>query len=823
MSTFRSNIVIRDLLARHNRLAHDIGPITAVGPPTPDGDETGEDGDTQMAEDGTHDYAREAYPGADPPLDRHSQQHLMTLQPHLHQHSPSFVDAPPMANPPGELPATQPSIAFDSITDPLLLPSNMAVPGSEPEAFSGSTMTVQPVFPEMNEFDWWAHEDDLNVFLPTQLFDTDYTLSNYESLQAGTTQLDLTSMVQGLGATSRTTAPVIPTKTHAMTSVQNAQPSESWPRSDSPPPNLPDQGSGQHKEPIAGLGRELNPLKDSGGTVPWRIKQNDYDKICKTIMSGTPSLPADFKMPPRHPFCRYIEGYFRGFHDHLPFIHIPTLDTCNLSSELLLALAAVGAMYKFEHDKSRELFFAAKAIVCHKLEHQRRRRYGAPQSGSPAYARSDRAETGSSVAASTPQETIRDSPQTTQVPAKSQASVEMIQACNILMAMSSWGDGSLVPEAFDMSSRLAPLVRDQGISQPDDTSPDCTWAQWVYQEQKRRTLFTSYVIFNLHSIAFNVPPMILNAEVALSLPHPMEMWRASNSAEWSEARRSCQQRQPSFHSCLKALLRGEDLCQEVHLTAFGNFVLIHGLIQVIFFERQGRQCTINPGPSLGEETLKSMEASLRSWQRSWESTVESTLDPLSPKGPLAFNSAALLRIAYVRLNADIGPHRNLQTREPQELAKCVTSDSLLILERSAHTDRAVLQCIHALGILVRAGVAFVARTHTQSWGIVHSMSNIECACILSSWLRAIASHVETDGLAALREDERGLLGIVSGLVAETGLHDDCHQQSDHVRIRKLAAHTVRLWAEAFKGAHVFHLVYAVAEALLMAAEILDSN
>lgn len=84
-----------------------------------------------------------------------------------------------------------------------------------------------------------------------------------------------------------------------------------------------------------------------------------------------------------------------------------------------------------------------------------------------------------------------------------------------------------------------------------------------------------------------------------------------------------------------------------------------------------------------------------------------------------------------------------------------------------HTDLAVLQCIHALGILVRAGISFVARTHSQNWSIVHYFGSIECACFLSLWLRKIASVVQSEVTATLREEERRLLGMVTSVVNQT--------------------------------------------------------
>jgi hypothetical protein len=47
----------------------------------------------------------------------------------------------------------------------------------------------------------------------------------------------------------------------------------------------------------------------------------------------------------------------------MPFLHIPTLDYGELGLELVLSLAAVGAMYRFEHEKAIKLYRVAKRLI----------------------------------------------------------------------------------------------------------------------------------------------------------------------------------------------------------------------------------------------------------------------------------------------------------------------------------------------------------------------------------------------------------------------------------------------------------------------------
>ncbi|KAK1495528.1 AmdA [Colletotrichum cuscutae] len=118
-----------------------------------------------------------------------------------------------------------------------------------------------------------------------------------------------------------------------------------------------------------------------------------------------------------------------------------------------------------------------------------------------------------------------------------------------------------------------------------------------------------------------------------------------------------------------------------------------------------------------------MEAALRAWQQSWEATYESTTDPSSPQGPLGFNSTALLRLAYIRLNVGHNLDQRLLARDDAPgIAAALSSQIITAGDRSPHMNQAVLQCIYALSIPVRVGVAFVARTQTLNWSIQHALA-----------------------------------------------------------------------------------------------------
>jgi hypothetical protein len=95
----------------------------------------------------------------------------------------------------------------------------------------------------------------------------------------------------------------------------------------------------------------------------WRISAMDHTVIKNRLEEFSSVVPNDFVFPSRHTLTRFLEGYISGFHEHLPFLHLPTFSPTELSPELLLAVLAVGAQYRFESHRGHALWYAAKAVA----------------------------------------------------------------------------------------------------------------------------------------------------------------------------------------------------------------------------------------------------------------------------------------------------------------------------------------------------------------------------------------------------------------------------------------------------------------------------
>jgi hypothetical protein len=132
----------------------------------------------------------------------------------------------------------------------------------------------------------------------------------------------------------------------------------------------------------------------------------------------------------------------------------------------------------------------------------------------------------------------------------------------------------------------------------------------------------------------------------------------------------------------------------------------------------------------------------------WQQAPESSLDPHNENGPIPFTSSALLGLAYVRLCLNLGPYRQLETRDPSCIAAALHRSPLP--ERSYRLIPALICAAHSLSIPVRLGIDYVARSQAFFWSVRHSLASLECAVLLSKWLHTLAEPENDQTLSGMR-------------------------------------------------------------------------
>jgi hypothetical protein len=550
------------------------------------------------------------------------------------------------------------------------------------------------------------------------------------------------------------------------------------------------------------------------------ISHNDRHKIVDKLAEYTDIIPNDFRLPTRLALCRYIAAYITGFHEHMPFLHIPTMSVESCSIELILALAAIGAQYTFEGEKGVELFTVSRSIATQRIRRrdarlvERHQNVGSDRSSTYDF------DTGAPM--QSPQRNGSVSgplglPSETETTTMGDDLIQTAQALLLLMALCTWAKHKeILREALAIQSVLATLIRDDGL-QSEPVSEDLPWLSWVRRESIKRTKFIVYGFSNLHCIVYNIPPFMLTSEVRLTLPCSQAEFKAPTAALWKEARKNCAP-EVYFQDALKRLFSKSGRDVTLTNSSSGNYALIHALIQHIFFLRQITRCRFDGPGDLSQEDVASLETALRNWQIGWRQNPEPSLDPMNPDGPVAFNSTALLRLAYIRLYVDTAG-RALETRNPDLIANAFRAGPAI--KRSAKITRAVLHSAHALSIPIKMGYRLVAKTQSFIWSIQHSLCTLECAYLMSKWLEALSVE-HPDPPAS--EDEKRIIAIVKNMLDETEFALSPAISIDSPNYTKhLSAGVLRVWAMIFKGSQTWAIVDVIGSALNLYADMLDSG
>jgi hypothetical protein len=558
--------------------------------------------------------------------------------------------------------------------------------------------------------------------------------------------------------------------------------------------------------------------QDGHGRTISDITIEDRQKLSVKLAEFASVIPSTFQLPSRLALSRYLAGYVNGFHEHLPIFHLPTTTINNCCIELILAIAAVGAQYCFEGQKGVELFHVSQSIAIHRIR-QRDARLGASHasvetSPASAFGRGNDA-------------TSRETPRSGSLsgclglPSDSVLEGDLIQTAQallLLMAMATWAKHpEILREALAIQSVLATLVRDDGFK-AHPMPGDISWTDWIRRETTKRTKFIVFCFFNLHTIVYNIPSLILASEIDLPLPCNASEFKAPTAAKWKEVR-ARSSAETGFQTALRRLFSRDSHDASSYNSSLGNYVLVHALLQHIFFVRQMSRYRLDHTGDLRSDDVAAIEQALRNWQLAWKRNPESSLDPMNPNGPVTFNSTALLRLAYIRLNVDLGPGRALDTRDPVQIANAFRDSPPV--KRTPKLVRAVLHSAHALSIPIKIGIHLVAQTQTFMWSIQHSLCTLECAFLLSKWLEALSLP---DTGPTITNDERKIAMIVKTMLDETEFATPMEVAIDSPAAMKyLSAGVLRVWAQVFRGAQTWAIVDIIGTSLSIYADILEAS
>ncbi|KAK8026635.1 C2H2 type zinc finger domain-containing protein [Apiospora marii] len=611
--------------------------------------------------------------------------------------------------------------------------------------------------------------------------------------------------------------------------------------------------SAPEKSKLAEGQSEHKPRGVETVSTPFRVTEDQRDCLASHLESFRDVIDADFVLPSRHALTRYVTSYFQGFHLHMPFIHQPTWMMHETAPELVLAVATMGSQYCFEHRTSARLFRAGRAVLMERLLLESSR-FG------------PKTKTFLNIHNYCPVGGIDCNPHMNGISRDRGpwAPIDTVRALVILMGFATWErNEKFVVEAFSLQSLLVQVLRDIGLDEEPEAAvggggggiadPKSAWLAWVHHESVRRTKLISFTFLHTHSVAYNVYPVLRSNEIHLRLPCNTAEWKAGSPAQWQLARSNCggegmgtgtgmrKKEQLNFQDALSSLLRFADdgngtAPLDPIPTPLGNYVLLHGLLQRIHIVRDLSLPIMDQSAALPPEEVNKLERGLRSWTTGWQQAPESSLDPNNENGPIPFTSSSLLGLAYVRIYLNLGPYRQLETRDPARIARALCRAPGV--ERSDGVISALLYAAHALSVPVRLGVDRVARSQAFFWSVRHSLSGLECAVLLSKWLLSLQESA-TD--VPLTDSEDRILHWVRCIVEEAYAvvdfdsdddDDDCNDcihgggsGEEELEVPtepgSLSLAVLKIWAHFFKSNTQWPFINIIGKSLEKYREILQ--
>ena len=425
--------------------------------------------------------------------------------------------------------------------------------------------------------------------------------------------------------------------------------------------------------------------------------------------SMTAGSVASVPLPSTLELRRYVGAYFQYFHPHLPFLHVASLSfdspvftdilhASNGQSEygqppiaggggaLILAMAAIGALYEYDFGPSRELFDMSRTMI--RIYTTERRKAEVTAAPNSSFQSADNDDT------VTP--------------------LWLVQAMllNVIYGHNC-GDKIAAGIASTLCGTVINLARSAKLVHPrsedvnplgrsseykdvemtnDGTSPrhwsdfspfgtgntQNEWLHWKQEEERKRTLFAVFILSSLLVSAYNHPPALMNSEIRLDLPCDENLWAAETPEIWKSMGGSAFNHEIPFATALTSLLTAHQRDQGRPVTinsdlgnggisldnlppadfkpsTFGSLVLINALHDYIWETRQ-RHVGMEWTAQETEAMHARIEPALRSWQAAWSLNPEHSMERPNPFGAnsLSADCIPLLDLAYLRLFVNLG-------------------------------------------------------------------------------------------------------------------------------------------------------------------------
>ena len=452
-------------------------------------------------------------------------------------------------------------------------------------------------------------------------------------------------------------------------------------------------------------------LKSLSQPSMFRQRKTSHPQVSSPLSPGFSSRSRSISSVPLPSTCdlqRYVAAYIQYFHPHLPFLHIPSLSfdspaftsslrassghfPCGQSGiaggggSLILAMAAIGALYEYDLSASKELFEMAKKMIHLYLDERRKADMSAALNGNQG--------SNESYVQNTPLWLVQamllnviyghncgDMTAAGIASTHCAALVSLARAADLTKPLPGLHSGHETIAHIKQEDAQMGVDEWNGAGSYNILDTQNEWHYWKLGEERKRTLYAVFILSSLLVSAYNHAPALMNSEIGLDLPCDEGLWAADSAETWRllGGAAMSDQRSLSFASALSSLLTAsqrshyghygvrqacdppnmkfEDLPEsDIQPSTFGCLILINALHNYIWETRQrhmGRQWTPEETKAMHDR----IKPALKAWQAAWSCSPEHSIERPNPFGAssLSADCIPLLDLAYVRLYVNLG-------------------------------------------------------------------------------------------------------------------------------------------------------------------------
>ncbi|CAI7657074.1 unnamed protein product [Penicillium glandicola] len=486
-----------------------------------------------------------------------------------------------------------------------------------------------------------------------------------------------------------------------------------------------------------------------------------------------------------------LRGYFERFHVHHDLFHPHIFDLNRMASPLILAMCAIGALYRLDRKLSALLFCMAEKtldMLCLKRD---------GEAASPSF------------------EAIATSSLAMQTTSSPKPLWELQTRVLLVFVATIGGQSALSRKAIDGIGFLACEYRNLASYICRDSSQAyVSWDHWIRRESKKRVLYAILTISDILNITFRVPPIIsLVQEYDVDLPDDDELWHASTELDWMlivQAR--TRGPLPTVRSAVSQLLYGGSPETGPVLDPWSPFtvaVVMHAVSIHTWNLMQSTQTltgfglNLHPAGGIQDLVISQIETALsRCYLMISNARAANEVTWDEAEGPLVFNSLSLLHGIHARALTGIGGlDRMVLLSDVEEDMTAVVKD--FVTQNSKRPTVFVKTTgviFDGIMTVLRSDAFLLRKTAAFNWSIVHALAGIDCAIFLSNCIQKIELDQKRHKDASSTELE--FLNKVTNLLV------DMEHVSDETE--SLAAGILRMWKQFYDEVWVWGVTPRIA-------------